>query len=103
MDAKNFEYLKNKVGRFEQLQIMRENLDALQVRLVNDEPINIKVGEEDFLADDNTIQFGDTDTKKASSCHVKDEYECLLREIKDNLIDAIGMKIVEINEKMEEL
>lgn len=102
MDAKNFEYLSNKVGRYDQLHIMRENLDVIQTKLVNDEPVTIKVGEEDCCCDD-TIQFGDSDTKKVSSCQVKDVHEELMREIKDNLIDTIGMKIVEINQIMEEM
>lgn len=102
MDAKNYEYLSKKVGRYEQLQTMKENLNELQTKLVKDEALEIIVGYKDHLYDD-IIQFGDMDTKKANSCFVKDEYEDLLREIKDNLIDAIGMKIIEIEEKMKEL
>jgi len=102
MDAKNFEYLNKKVGRYEQLQIMRENLDALQAKLVNDEPLEIRVGEFGHFSNDS-IQFGSSDIKEIKMCLVKDEYEDLIREIKDDLIDSIGMKIVEINDKMEEL
>ena len=101
MDAKNFEYLSKKVGRYEQLQTMKENLNELQTKLVKDEPLEIKVGNVDFWSDD-TIKFGDTDAK-ANGLLVKDEYEELMREIKDNLIDAIGIKIVEIEERMKEL
>lgn len=101
MDQENFMYLSKKVGRYEQLQIMKENLNDIQVKLVKDEPLEIRVGNYNRFIN-SSIQFGDSDTEKSNSL-IKDEYEELLREIKDNLIDTIGMKIVEINKKLEEL
>ena len=102
MDAKNFEYLSKKVGRFEQLQIMKERLNNIQSKLVKDEPLEIKVGNFNPYSD-SSIQFGDSNAGKQNNNLVKDEYEELMREIKDNLIDAIGMKIIEIEYKMKEL
>lgn len=100
MNHDNFMYLSKKVSRYEQLQIMKENLAAVQERLVNDEPLTINVGDDEYCC---AIEFGDKDVNKVTNCLVKSEHEELMREIKDNLIDAIGMKIVEIEEKMKEL
>lgn len=100
MNKENFKYLSEKVGRYDQLQIMKENLVAVQERLVNDEPLTINVGDDEYCC---AIEFGDEDVEKASNCLVKTEHEELMREIKNDLIDAIGMKIVEINDKMEEM
>ncbi|MBP1924620.1 hypothetical protein J2Z76_000473 [Sedimentibacter acidaminivorans] len=99
MDNKNYEYLSNKVTRYEQLQTLKEHLDDFQQDLIKDKDINVSISEVfvdgPYIADDVA--------RKANCNHIKDEYEELMREIKDNLIDTIGMTIVKINQIMEEL
>lgn len=99
MDAKNFEYLSKKVYKYEQLEKLKDKLNSIQELLVRDFEITIKVGSSISVVDREEDFYSLTDRKLAQ---IK-EYDDLMREIKDNLIDAIGMKIVEINDKMEEL
>lgn len=95
MDAKNYEYLRNKVERYNKLELFKEHLAEIQNLLVKDHDIKIQVDDEGV----NCISL-----KQKLPFNVQlDEHEELMREIKDNLIDSIGMKIVEINDKMEEL
>lgn len=94
MDAKNYEYLKDKVARYEMLNHYREKISFVQEELVKDEHITIILGNV-FVKSSHDL----------SDSHFQglEEHDELMREIKDNLIDSIGMKIVEINEKMEAL
>jgi len=99
MDNKNYEYLSNKVTRYEQLQTLKEHLDDLQQDLIKDKDIEISINE-DF---NSGRCIADNVARKANCKQIKGEYEELMREIKDNLIDTIGMTIVKINEIMEEM
>lgn len=93
MDSKNYIYLKNKVERYNSLELYKENLAEIQNLLVKDHYLKIHVEDEEVYCLGEKLPFG----------RQLDEHEELMREIKDNLIDSIGMKIVEINDKMEEL
>lgn len=97
MDAKNFEYLSKKVGRYERLDKLRDRLNSMQQMLVKDACITINVAQVSNAGQDC---IGITDMITTTNL---EEYDELMREIKDNLIDSIGMKIVEIEEKMKEL
>ena len=99
MDAKNFEYLSKKVYRYEQLEGLKDKLNSIQKLLVRDFEITIKVGGSISVVDRDEDFYSLTDRKLAQI----EEHDDLMREIKDNLIDAIGMKLIEIEEKMEEL
>lgn len=99
MDAKNFEYLSKKVGRYEQLQDIKVNLSCMQEKLVKDENLKIVVGDEEF----KKIVLNECHSDENSHNNVKDEINDLFREIKDNLIDTIGMALVEIEDKIKEL
>lgn len=92
MDAKNYEYLRNKVVRYEILNNFRSSLNSMQERLLKDETTRITVG-----------GFEGISSLSDNSYEELEENGDLMREIKDDLIDTIGMKIVEINDKMEEL
>lgn len=93
MDAKNFEYLQNKVLTYEKLGYLKDRLNSMQESLVRDYRLTVIVKDKN----NDSILISDDDARRF------DDYEVLMREIKDNLIDAIGMKIVEIEEKMKEL
>lgn len=95
MDANNYIYLKNKVERFQRLEMFKETLVDMQAALVRDKDITITVDSEgtDYMAMKEKLPFG---------LRIE-EHDELFREIKDNLIDAIGMKIIEIEDKMKEL
>ncbi len=98
MDKETLKYMKDKVTRFEQLDSFKNALDDIQVALINDEDMRISVG---YDGAENDI--GDYEVNKVPFSHIKDEYLDLLREVKDNLIDSIGMTIVKINQIMEEV
>lgn len=95
MDRENYIYLKNKVERYNKLELFKENLIEIQNLLVKDRDVKIQV-------DDEGVNCISLKAKLPFNMQI-DEHDELMREIKDNLIDAIGMKIVEINDKMEEL
>lgn len=99
MDTRNFEYLSKKIYKYEQLEKLKDKLNSIQGLLVRDFEITIKVGSSITSTDKQEDFYSLTDRKLAQI----QEYDDLMREIKDNLIDSLGMKIVEINEKMEEL
>lgn len=95
MDAKNYIYLKDKVERYSKLELLKEHLEEVQGLLVKDHDIKIQVNGEGV----NCVSLSERLPFKMKI----DEHEELMREIKDNLIDTIGMKIIEIEEKMKEL
>lgn len=95
MDAKNFEYLSKKVTRYEQLQQMKSVISKMQELLVKDNKLKITV-------DCDGIHYHSLSEDLPMNVPIE-EHDELMRKIKDNLIDSIGMKIVEINDKMEEL
>ena len=95
MDTNNYIYLKNKVERFKRLEMFKETLVDMQAVLVRDKDITITVDPEgtDYMAIKEKLPFG---------LRIE-EHDELFREIKDNLIDTIGMKLIEIEEKMKDL
>lgn len=95
MDGENYIYLKNKVERYDKFELLKENLVEIQELLVKDHDIEIRVDDEGV----NRISLNE----KLPFGMKIDEHEELMREIKDNLIDTIGMKIIEIEYKMKEL
>ncbi len=95
MDEKNYEYMKNKVERFNKLTLLKEHLGEVQALLVKDHDIKIQI----FEAGVNHVSL----SEKLPFRTQIDERDELMREIKDNLIDAIGMKLIEIEEKMKDL
>jgi len=95
MDAKNFEYMSKKVDRYNKLDQLKNKLNSIQELLVKDHELNITVSE--FGCDYQGL------SEKLPLNFMIEEYDDLFREIKDNLIDTIGMKIIEINQIMEEL
>lgn len=95
MDKENYAYLKSKVERYNKLELLKEHLEEMQALLVKDHDIKIQV-------DDEGVNCISLKERLPFNTQI-DELEELMREIKDNLIDAIGMKIVEIEEKMKEL
>ncbi|MDF2881700.1 MAG: hypothetical protein K0R54_2257 [Clostridiaceae bacterium] len=99
MDHENFMYLNKKVVRYEQLQSFKEHLNDFQQELIKDKDIRIAISDDDY---DKTF-IADNMARKSVCIHIKDEYDELMREIKDNLIDSIGMTLVKINQIMEEI
>jgi len=100
MDKETLKYMKDKVTRCEQLEGFKIDLNDLQTCLLNDQEITISVKDFEECVE---VAIGDNQMMKLPNSHIQDEYGELLREIKDNLIDSIGMTIVKINEIMEEL
>lgn len=95
MDAKNYEYLKDRVDKYQRLDWTKGKLIETQKALVKAHDLKIHI---------------DSDGVNHYAIHsnlplqlMTEEYSDLFGEIKDNLIDAIGIKIVEIEEKMKEL
>ena len=95
MDAKNFEYLSKKIDRYGRLDNVKDKLNQIQQLLVKDHSLKIQI-------DCDGINYCVFPEKLPPHIHIE-EYDDLMREIKDNLIDAIGMKIIEIEDKMKEL
>ena len=95
MDLKNYEYLRTKIDRYEKLHQLKDKLNNVQSLLVKDCEINL-------VLDNDGMNRASLNEKLPAGIQI-DEHDELMREIKDNLIDSIGMKIVEIEEKMKDL
>jgi hypothetical protein len=100
MNKENFDYMKNKVTKYDQLEGFKIDLNDFQESLLRDADIKLNVKDYDECID---AVIADEQMRKQPNSHIQDIYGDLLREVKDDLIDTIGMTIVKINEIMEEM
>lgn len=101
MDTTTVQYMQSKVNAYKQLNDYQNNLEGCQNLLIKDKHIKITV--DDIENNKRFIITDDIDDNDPDREYTKEEHGDLIREIKDDLIDAIGMATVRIQQKMEEL